>query len=273
MLHTIAPNIAPLDVERLRKEFHGAQPFPFIVIDGFLELEFARAVAAAYPSPDEAATKGRTFNAVNERGKTQITDTAHFAPAVRALHDALFSTAWLDALSRITGIPKLLPDSHLVGGGMHTMRSGAILDVHVDFNRIPDDALFRRLNILVFLNDRWDPRWGGELELWDEDVRACAHAFAPVLNRCVVFETSERSFHGVRQVRCPEPTARQSFAAYYYTREAPAHWNGTTHTTIFRPRPEEHWKRYVGMPAERLARAARAQLLLAKKRVGRLVKR
>jgi len=273
MLQTIAPNITPLDVERLSAEFRGARPFPFVVIDGFLDLEFARGVAAAYPSPEEATTKGRTFNAINERGKTQITDRAHFAPAVRALHEALFCPAWLEALSQITGIPKLLPDPHLAGGGMHTMRSGAILDVHVDFNRIPDDALFRRLNILVFLNDGWDPMWGGELELWDEHVRERAHAFAPVLNRCVVFETSERSFHGVRQVRCPEGAARQSFAAYYYTREAPAQWNGTTHTTIFRARPDERWKKYVGMPAERVVRAARVHILRAKKSIGSLVRR
>jgi hypothetical protein len=257
----------PLDAEHLRAQFRAAQPFPFIAIDGFLAPEFARTVAAAYPTPDEALGVGRTFDAVNERGKTQVTDPNRFPPAVRQLCDLLAHPNWLATLSHVTGIPNLLADPRLVGGGMHLMRSGAHLDVHVDFNRLESEGLFRRLNILLFLNKGWEPGWGGELELWDSGVRKLGHRFEPLLNRCVVFETSEHSFHGVARVACPPGTTRRSFAAYYYTREAPANWDGTTHTTIFRARPDERWKRYVSMPAERAARGARALLSRAKQLV------
>src|SRR5262249_49069833 len=75
--------IRRLDPPALREAFRTAQPFPSVCIDGFLEPEFAREVSRSYPSPD-ALVGGRTFNAVNERRKTQIVDPALFpAPVAR----------------------------------------------------------------------------------------------------------------------------------------------------------------------------------------------
>jgi hypothetical protein len=53
-------------------------------------------------------------------------------------------------------------------------------------------------------------------------------------------------------------TPRKSFAAYYYTREAPAHWTGRSHSTIFVARPEERFNRYLGMPVVKAGETLRA---------------
>jgi len=132
------------------------------------------------------------------------------------------------------------------------MGSGGRLDVHVDFNLIRGRELHRRLNILVFLNRSWDDAWGGELELWDAAVRNRGRAIRPVFNRCAVFETSEISFHGVTKVTCPPGRTRNSFAAYYYTREAPEGWDGRRHSTVFRARPDERLRGRVLMPLARM---------------------
>lgn len=250
----------PLDVERLRRQFAEAEPFPHVAIADFLEPEFALEVARAYPSFEAARRAGREFRAVNERLKVQVTDASAFPEPVRRLGECLASPELLGAFSRITGIPKLLSDPELVGGGMHLMAAGSHLDVHVDFNRIEERDLHRRLNVLVFLNPRWEEGWGGALELWDRDVRRRVQVFAPRLNQLVLFETSDRSYHGVQRVRCPEGHSRISFAGYYYTREAPPHWTGVTHSTVFRARPEEWWKGHVLMPAESALRRARPAL-------------
>ena len=128
------------------------------------------------------------------------------------------------------------------------------LDVHVDFNYIEDRQLHRRLNILVYFNKGWKPEWGGNIELWDKEVKVCHHSFSPIFNRCVIFETSEISYHGVTAVRCPESQVRKSFAAYYYTKEAPAHWDGGVHSTNFRARPVEIIKGNLLMPLEKAGR-------------------
>lgn len=243
--------IRPLDVRRLASEFRAAQPFPFVQIDEFLDPDFAREVVAAYPGFDQAAKLGRTFESVNEHRKIQVTDSRLFPPPVKRLHDAIASREFLGALEVVTGIPQLLADATMAGGGMHQTGPRGRLDVHVDFNLLGERKLHRRLNILIYLNPVWEREWGGFLELWDADVKVRHHAIAPILNRCVIFETSQTSYHGVEQVTCPKDVTRRSFAGYYYTVEAPARWDGTSHSTVFHARPDERVKGWLLMPFER----------------------
>lgn len=262
--------IRPLDREALRERFQNARPFPHMVIDDFLDPDFAREVAASYPDYRDARERGREFSAVNENRKVQITDPGLFPEPVKKLNDALSSERFRKDLEYITGIDNLLYDELLQGGGMHLTGPRGRLDVHVDFNYIESRKLHRRLNILVYLNDDWKDEWGGAVELWDERVRQCAASVKPKLNRCVLFATSEISFHGVEPVTCPKDRQRISFAAYYFTKEAPLHWDGTKHTTIFKARPNERLRAYLLMPFER----ARSDYYPAAKRaVRRLIRR
>jgi hypothetical protein len=250
-------HLSPLDVGALRASFPSAHPTRFVSIDGFLRPEFAREVAAAYPGFEEARKRGREFRGVNEVLKVQVTEPAHFPDPVLRLHRLLSSPEWLTVVSEITGIEKLLADELLSGGGMHLYAPGSHLDVHVDFNHILDRGLHRRLNILVFLNPDWREEWGGQFELWDPEVRHLLRAFAPVMNRCVIFATNETSYHGVPKVRCPPGVSRNSFAAYYYTAISPENALDASHSTVFRARPDEKLKGALWMPLERLSRRAR----------------
>lgn len=240
----------PIDREMLRQQYCDAKPFPFLKIDNFLDPAFATKVAAAYPSFEDAIGKGRTFKTVNERKKVQITDATLFPKAVAQLNDALASPSFLSDLSYVTGIPDLVADEELVGAGMHITGPGGRLDVHVDFNYLEERSLYRRLNLLLYLNPEWDDKWGGHIQLWDKDVKNCRQAFAPALNRCVIFETSNISFHGVTPITNSAPFPRISFATYYYTREPPPNWERSVHSTIFKARPEERLRRYFLMPLE-----------------------
>jgi len=246
--------INPIDREELRSKVRGASPFPFFCIDNFLKADFAEQVLGAFPSYDDALKMGRTFAAVNERGKVQVTDSSKFAGPIQQLNAALAAPEFLDLLSYVMDIPRLLPDDQLIGGGIHQTGPRGHLDVHVDFNYIKERNLHRRLNILLYLNKDWKPEWGGNVELWDPDVKVCHHSFSPIFNRCVVFETNEISNHGVSAVTCPEGQSRKSFAAYYYTKEAPPQWTGVSHSTVFKARPNEVLKGKVLMPMENAGR-------------------
>ena len=261
--------ILPLDVERLANEWKNATPFPFVKIDPFLDANFARAVTDSYPSFAEAQALGHEFRFVNEQGKIQITDSKRFPEPVAKLNELLAAPEFLDAMVRITGIPKLLADDTLAGGGIHMTGPRGRLDVHVDFNFVESKGWHRRMNLLLYLNPRWDEAWGGGVELWDDKVKKRHHHFTPTMNRCVIFETSGRSYHGVAEVLCPADHVRKSFATYYYTQEAPAGWTGRKHSTIFRARPDEKFKGYVLMPAEKLAREVKSGV----SRVARFAKR
>jgi hypothetical protein len=234
--------ISDLDRDLLREQARRARPFPYILVDNFLDTEFAHEVLRSWPSYEDAAKMGKEFRSINERKKVQVTDSTQFPKPLSELNDALASPEFTETTSRIFGIPGLLPDPELDGGGLHQTGPRGRLDVHVDFNYIAARKLHRRLNILIYFNDGWLPEWGGQLELWNSDVSECVRSVDPIFNRCVIFETSEISYHGVKEVTCPKDAVRRSFAGYYYTQAAPAHWTGKSHSTIFKARPEESVK-------------------------------
>jgi Rps23 Pro-64 3,4-dihydroxylase Tpa1-like proline 4-hydroxylase len=258
--------IRPLDRERLRQEFNSAQPFRFFVVDNFLDDGVAQRVFDSYPSFDEALKAGRQFKAVNELRKVQITERTKFSPIVDELGQAIQSPQFLADLSYITGINNLLGDNEFEGGGMHLTGPGGRLDVHVDFNYIEGRKMHRRLNLLLYLNPVWEDAWGGHIELWDRDVKNRAHRYLPVANRCLIFETSNISFHGVAPIT-EQGAVRRSFAAYFYTKEAPPHWQGVPHSTIFKARPDERFRGYVLMPLEKVRSFAHQRIRGTAKKV------
>ena len=58
----------------------------------------------------------------------------------------------------------------LHGGGWHLHARGGKLNVHLDYSVHPKLHLERRLNLIVYLAQGWDPAWGGALGLWTHDA-------------------------------------------------------------------------------------------------------
>ncbi|MBK8010934.1 MAG: 2OG-Fe(II) oxygenase [Deltaproteobacteria bacterium] len=255
MTLSVSDYINPLDVEMLQKQFLSSRPTRYFVIEQFLKESFLEEVVASYPGYEEASQVGKKFAYVNEKRKVQITDPALFPSPVRTLSDVLAHPDFLKEVCEITQIPNLLADDRLSGGGMHLMAPGGHLDVHADFNLLKPEGYHRRLNIIVHLNPRdWRPEWGGAFELWDPQVRFLLHEFPPAWNRCLVFNTTLTSFHGVSAITCPKGRSRNSFAGFYYTKEPPPDWDGHEHPPDFRARPNEYFKGLVKMPVERALR-------------------
>ncbi len=263
---TLGP-LGPIDFDQVREQMRNAPGFPHFCIDGFLDPAFAQEVHDAFPSYADAERIGKSFTAVNEKRKTQITDVRLFPAPIRRLHELLASDAFVRQMSHMSGIADLVADPFLEGGGIHETNQGGRLDVHVDFNINERTGLYRRLNILVYFNVGWEEEYGGVLDLWDEDVKHCLARIAPTFNRAAGFATSATSWHGVTPVSCPPGSMRRSFAANYYTKEPPPGWDGVKRSTVFRARPDERWKGQVAMPVESLMHATRATFAAAKKKV------
>jgi hypothetical protein len=65
-------------------------------------------------------------------------------------------------------------------------------------------------------------------------------SFPPLFNHAVIFATSERSWHGFRQIALPpgrKHLSRKSFSIYLYTRERPVAEAAAPHTTFYVPQP------------------------------------
>ena len=271
MLATETAQLNDIDFDALKIQMSSAPAFPHFCIDDFLDESFALAVHDAFPSFEAAARVGDSFDAVNEKGKIQVTDASRFPPAILQLHRILASDDFVSKLSYVSGIDHLIADPALSGGGIHETISGGHLDVHIDFNFNEQLGLHRRLNLLVYFNQDWREEYGGYLDLWGQDVAHCVGRFAPRFNRAAAFATSGISWHGVTPIKCPPGGTRKSFAVYYYTKEPPPLWDGAKHSTIFRARPDEYWKGNFAMPAEKLLRATRHKVEGAKRRIGALL--
>ena len=248
----------PIDIDAIRESTKNAEFFPHFSIDNFLNEDFACDVHDAFPSYDKALGMGRSFNAVNEAKKVQVTDSTLFSAPIAKLNELLASKEFVDKLSYILNIPNLIADPNLAGGGIHETTGGGRLDVHVDFNFNEELKLYRRANILIYFNKDWKKEYGGILDLWDSDVKICHAEILPIFNRMACFATSEISYHGVTPIMCPDNMTRKSFAAYYYTKEEPDDWSGNNHSTIFKARPNEWLRGHVDMPLEKFKRKTKA---------------
>ena len=112
----------------------------------------------------------------------------------------------------------------MLGRGLHVSGPGGTLTPHTDFHVIRGLSLFRRLNLLFYLNPDWSPENGGMLELWNKQQDRIEKSVSPTLGTCVLFKTNNESMHGFTT-----PVAgrnRQSVALYYYTAEEAEDFSG-----------------------------------------------
>ena len=152
--------------------------------------------------------------------------------------DQLNTAPFIQFLEKLTGISGLIPDPYYTGGGMHQTKRGGFLGVHVDFNKYEQLGLYRRINVLLYLNENYKPEYGGALELWDDAMETCHEKIDPIFNRCAIFTTSENSHHGHPDaLNFPEGITRKSLAWYYYTVNPGKAEDDKAHTTLFKPRP------------------------------------
>lgn len=123
---------------------------------------------------------------------------------------------------------------------MHQIIPGGFLKVHADFNYHPTTSCHRRLNLLLYLNRDWSDSWDGNLEMWAQDVSRCVKSVTPILNRCVIFATTDYAYHGhPRPLRCPAGHTRKSLALYYYTVTRPTDEVTRPHSTLYKRTPQE----------------------------------
>jgi len=199
-------------------------PYPHAVIDGFLPDDVAERLVAVFPKPDDSVwLDWRERDTVHQPLKQGIGHAERLEHAHPFLHNLIFafnSYPMIHFLERLTGIDGLIPDPHLNGGGLHQILPGGRLAIHADFNYLERLKLYRRVNLLLFLNKNWNEAYGGHLEMWDESMHQCMRRILPTFNRCVILNTGRTSYHGHPQpLDCPQNTTRKSLAFYYYTRD------------------------------------------------------
>lgn len=226
---------AAAQLARWQTEFANAQPFRHVVIDDFFAPDVAQALLDTFPSFE----RGNSVGDDGRQGNKSVLERIRgLGGAWAGLDDGIQSAAFLQWVGQLTGIDELLYDPFYLGGGTHENRHGQALSAHIDFNYHPSERWHRRLNLIVYLNPEWEAAWGGNLELYRDPYAEPTPQVrvVPAFNRCVIFETTEHSWHAFDPITLPEDRrglSRRSVALYFYSRQRPAQEVAGRHTTHY----------------------------------------
>jgi len=220
----------------LNSQYRENRPCPHILLEDFLDSGIAEKLASEFPQSASAAWT--QYKHANEN-KLGMPKRELFPPTLGAVTDELNSPEFVAWVSELTGIPNLMADPMLEGGGLHQSGPGGYLNVHTDFSMHHFHTHWhRRVNLILYLNPGWKEQWGGSIELWERKMARCGAKYPPLLNHALIFTTDERSLHGFPDpLTCPEGESRKSLALYYYTLEHGKKVSG--HSTDYFARPQD----------------------------------
>ncbi len=216
--------------DRLTSEFHQTDRIPSTHIDNVLPEQEVMKAFHEFP----ASSSMQYQNTMRER-KYTLKDVAPY-PAIEEMLYAFQEPEVLQAVSKITGIGKLIPDPKLYAGGISRMEHGCFLGTHLDNSHDSKRENYRVLNLLFYITPNWSHESGGNFELWDNGPRTAPREIVSAFNRLLIMATHDTSWHSVNEVR--EKTApRLCLSNYYFSPEPLNH--PYFHVTSFRGRPEE----------------------------------
>ena len=236
--------------KRIKLAKHGKEyfiePYKHLVIDNFFPDELANACLENFPQVDDTSWEYSNDKDIEvkyrSKWKSEFDIPEGIIDAVRILNSAVF----LRSIGDLFDIQKLIPDPYFTGGGINATKSGGLLDVHVDGNYHDATSLNRRMNALIYLNPNWEKEWGGEFGIYDEFGENCVKSIAPLFNRLVVFDSHDKSWHGLPEpINFPDDQVRRSIILYYYT-AAPRPGNQVTfdkpHSALWKKRNKKDKK-------------------------------
>jgi len=212
-----------LDFDRLEaldsKSFRAARPFPWINPQGLLSEDgYLRLLDTLPPvsSFSRIFGKRRSYGQQSHnRLALEYSPDLELAEPWREFINELESKRYAAFLQRMFGRRGLKLSFH-----WHYTPRGCSVSPHCD-------AAHKLGSHIFYLNreDQWDPHWGGETVVLDDNGRF-DHKSAPAFedfdsavgseatgNRSLLFARGAKSWHGVREITCPEGQYRKVFIA------------------------------------------------------------
>jgi Rps23 Pro-64 3,4-dihydroxylase Tpa1-like proline 4-hydroxylase len=217
-------------------------PFPHTVIDNFLQSDKLDSILFHINKLSDDEAQMKFINPFSPFDYNKYAWNSNYGDYLEQVFVELNSPQFIKHLENITGIQGLITnDISLQGAGIHRIRKGGYLQLHTDFNSYYNHygKLDRRINLLIYMNPDWKEEYNGSLCLCDKAESKCVKRVLPILNRCVIFNTSNKSIHGHPDIlNVPDNVCRQSIAVYYYTKNCNGIYDfegDTEHSTMWYP--------------------------------------
>jgi len=215
----------------LSEMWRQACPVRHCFIDNLLPVDCAQSIYNSLPDPGSLMLR----KSIKERKRVGI-QLEDYVPEMSAILFAFQDPSVVEIVGKITGLEDLSADASLYGSGISEMITGDFLMPHLDNSHDGDGNLYRVLNLLYYVTPNWPEDAGGNLELWDKDMKDKVTIHSK-FNRLVLMETHTDSIHGVSQVRL-EGGMRACISNYYFS-PVPANHKDHIHKTTFFARAED----------------------------------
>jgi len=202
----------PERMAALRERLQAAAPFPHLVLEGLFNPALLTLTLEEFEMCEWTEMRS------GYESTRRMALGSRMGPASQLYFDIVNSgwyTRWVGA---ITGVPYLLTDPLLFGGGLHETRPGSSFEVHRDFDRHRHVGLRNAMVMITYLNKGWQPEWGSALELWDTRRQQCVKRVQPEFGHTLFMPHNTVSYHGHPDpLNTPDGRPRRSLTAYYYT--------------------------------------------------------
>jgi Rps23 Pro-64 3,4-dihydroxylase Tpa1-like proline 4-hydroxylase len=199
-----------------------AYPFPHTVIDNFFKTDKLDALLSNINALKDEDAETKFTNPYSPYEFNKFAYNTNYGDHLKKIFAELNSSEFITKLETITGIKDIIRnDTTLIGAGIHRIKNGGFLQLHTDFNSYHNHygKLDRRINLIIYMNPDWKEEYKGSLCLCDKEKKICCKKILPILNRCVILNTSNKSIHGhPERLNVPENVYRNSIAVYYYTK-------------------------------------------------------
>lgn len=208
----------------LKEQFQQSSKIKYLVCDNLLPLEIATNLHRTFPDLEILHRK----RSVRE-SKYVGSNLDDFHINIKAALHAFQSQEVIAELSQILNEPDLLPDPSFYASGVSVMKFGDFLKPHIDNAMNADMTLYRKFNLLYYVNPKLTDQDGGELALWENGLNNLPTKISPAFNRLIIFKVNKKSWHSVEPLRTNN--SRQCISNYYFSHQPEE--NGF-HVTTFR---------------------------------------
>jgi Rps23 Pro-64 3,4-dihydroxylase Tpa1-like proline 4-hydroxylase len=203
------------NLKKFQKEFYESRPFPYLVMDNFIEKSYFSRIKNILDKKE--IILGKNFNSSVESNKSISLNSK--LPTELKLLDFLNSDDWIKNLNALTRIPEIFPittDNETVAN-YHEMRESGNLAPHVDHSHEPSIKKPHVLNIIVYLSDNWKMEYGGNTLFYDKKGKKIEKKIDYKENRAVLFLHTPYSFHGVEKIKNSKNEVRKTLYMDYYS--------------------------------------------------------
>jgi Rps23 Pro-64 3,4-dihydroxylase Tpa1-like proline 4-hydroxylase len=196
-------------------------PFSHVVVDDFLQSSTLPKILAEVNQLRDADAKSKVIDPTYPHEFNKYAFTSNYGSYLKQLFVELNSPDFIKYIEQITGVNNIICNElSLYGTGIHRTKKNGFSQFHTDFNTFHSKGrmLDRRVSLLIYLNPDWKPDYKGQLCLCDKNTNMCAKKIDPIMNRCVIFNTTSSSIQGYPEpLNVSDDVMRQSIEVYYYT--------------------------------------------------------